>query len=1349
MTFLTHRDARPLSLDSPEGFRPLDLYLGQGPMALEVGVLEATRRPTNPELRRLHESRLGRRAAPVLVVVLWGNGRAAIVGPNGDSLAIVADADRTQIERLCDAALRTPDRHAALRLLSQALEQLDARIPGLRNSGLFALHELEVGVPTRRDWVSGGEKGRPLLGIRGRPLIEGLGYSIQPLPGPESVLVASGTKVAIALFLERPDEIEPANPMFGGLSPVSHALARADQENLDFVVILAGSTLRVYPVKTGVGTGRRGRTETYVELNLDLLSPAQAGYLWLMCSADALSQGGSFTSILDRSGDYAADLGSRLRERVYKEVIPSLAMAIVKARRLRSPSAEQLRETYEMALLVLFRLLFVAYAEDNERLPLHKNSTYRKHSLKEVAKQLASVIAGGPPFEQQDFYWNEVNLLWKAVDKGNRSWGVPAYNGGLFEADEALGAQLARLTLPDERFAPALVGLLLEGTHEGTKGPIDFRSLGVREFGTIYEGLLESELSVAETDLAVDPRTEVYVPVRQSATPVVQAGQVYLHNASGARKSSGAYYTKSFAVEHLLDRALEPAIDDHLARLDALYDPREAADRFFDFRAADIAMGSGHFLVAAVDRIERRLSNYLAKRPLPGVADELERLRKTALESLGQDWIGDPIEDTQLLRRQIARRCIFGVDLNPLAVELARLSLWIHTFVPGLPLSFLDSNIALGNSLVGIATFEEASDLLLKHGGVDEAKGQLGDLFATSAAERLTKAREPIAKLGRLADATAAEVKEAKGLYSEARRKIAAEEALLTVLTASRIDESIRQAVEEGQVATRFAARRDVFGESLVRKAEKALDGLRPLHFPITFPQVFLSTRGGFDVIIGNPPWEEATVEEDAFWARHFPGLRSLPQREQEARKAVLRGERPDLVADYEGAVDRAERLRHVLVSGPFPGMGTGDPDVYKAFCWRFWDLVSPEGGRIGVVLPRSALAAKGSAEFRLAALQRGKDIDLTMLLNNRNWVFEEVHPQYTIGLVAIERGRADSPRIELRGPYQSYDAYKAGIVREPNVFYGKDVVSWNDTASLPLLPTERSAAVFAKLRRAPRLDLDDGSSWRARPQAELHATNDKSLMDLRSRECPEGHWPVYKGESFDLWNSDTGTYYAWANPRKVLPALQAKRLRSAAKTESAFSEFAREWLEETSTLPCLRARIAFRDITNRTNQRTVIAALIPPEVFLTNAAPYLLWLRGDVSDQAYLLGCLSSLPLDWYARRFVETHVNFFMFNPFPVPRPEPKHPLRLRVIDCASRLIGDDQRFRTWLKALNLKPRKVAREEQDDLITELDAAIAHLYGLDEADVVHVFETFHEGWDYNDRLEATLRHFKSLKGLA
>ena len=178
-----------------------------------------------------------------------------------------------------------------------------------------------------------------------------------------------------------------------------------------------------------------------------------------------------------------------------------------------------------------------------------------------------------------------MQAIFHAVDKGNSSWGVPAYNGGLFSSDpeeSKVGAALEKVSLPDKIFGPVLQHLLLVPTAEGVMGPVDFRSLGVREFGTVYEGLLESELSVAETDLTVETKGKTagtYRPSKEGEEVIVPEGKVYLHNASGARKATGSYYTKQFAVEHLLDKALEPALDDHFARLDALED-LEAAEAF-------------------------------------------------------------------------------------------------------------------------------------------------------------------------------------------------------------------------------------------------------------------------------------------------------------------------------------------------------------------------------------------------------------------------------------------------------------------------------------------------------------------------------------------------------------------------------------------------------------------------------------------------------------------------------------------------------------------------------------------------------------------------------------------------
>jgi hypothetical protein len=1181
----------------------------------------------------------------------------------------------------------------------------------------------------RPDWLKAMERARAIFPLRGRPLLESLGFIIEPLPGPASILRAAKTKIAIAVLLERNESPDISNRRFSQLSPISYAMTKAEEENLPFVFIIADSIIRLHPVRQNVGVGRRGRTETFVELNLNLLEEPNSGLLPLVFSADALKENGAFDQILESSKRFAGDLGIRLRERIHSRVIPPLAEALIHARALKKPGAEDLAETYEMALLVLFRILFIAYAEDKDLLPYRGNELYRSRSLKQKSRDLVKILESGG-FGLETTHWDDVVSLFLVVDKGSQEWQIPPYNGGLFSSDPSVvdcGALLKDIRLPNNAFGPILAELLLDETPEG-RGPVDFRSLGVREFGTIYEGLLENELSIASTDLTVD-KNGAYRPVRKKRDQItVQSGQPYLHTSSGARKSSGSYFTPDFAVDHLLEHALEPALKDHLVRLDALKDDRMAAAVFFDFRVADIAMGSGHFLVSAVDRIEKALSGYIARRRLPRVFEEIGRLREKAAQALGPAADEVLIEDSQLLRRQIARRCIFGVDLNPIAVQLARLSIWIHTFVPGLPLSFLDHNLVEGNSLVGIATIGEAEA---------DLKQIIRSLFSLRSDELIGSAQAALAKLADLSDADAAEIELARRASLEAHEAVKPAEALFDILAAARIDDYVRKEIQSWPSLSMGDL--DALPKTEIHaKATERLSALHPLHFPIAFPEVFLRDRAGFDVIIGNPPWEKAKVEEHGFWMRYIPGFRSLPQHEQETTRKAFRKERPDLVSLYENEVMQAKLIRQTLTAGPYPGMGTGDPDLYKAFAWRFWQLASTEGGRIGVVLPRTAFSTKGLKEYREEVLIEGQVEDLTTLLNNAGWVFEDAEHRYTICLTTIKKQVPEEiAELPMRGPYRDMAAFKVGVSSVSPRYKVRDVLSWTDTASLPLLPDEAAGEVFAQLRKSPRLDFDDKKSWLVRPYAELHATNDKDLMAVVV-DRPEGFWPVFKGESFDIWTPDTGTYYAWADSDKVLEVLQQKRLRA----RTSFAGFQHAYLMDKMTLPCLKPRVAFRDVTNRTNRRTVIACVVPADVFLTHKAPHFLLPRGDEMDQAYLLGILCSIPLDWFSRRFVETNVTYFILNAFPIPRPPRTDPFWKRTVALAGRLATSDKRFSGWAEAVGVDCGRLEDDEKEDMIYELDAISAHLYGLSEKQLIHIFETFHEGWDHGERLRGVLKHY-------
>jgi hypothetical protein len=1331
--FLDGVKLRRVTLADRWPFTPTGLALGGGASGLEVLIATYPRTPSAQDLRAAWKVRHGGRAAPLLLVVLY-EGKAALCGPAGDDPPARLDLDPHQVDRICREALGEADRHTALRALRDSLPALDTDLGGLRNEGFLATHELRAGARQRADWRDAAAKASRILDRKGTDLLKALGFQIESCDRVTSILRSRDRKVAVAVLLNRDESPELQAGRFADISPVSYALAVADRENLPYVVIQHGAKVRVYPARVGVGVGRRGRTETYVECHAGLLHEDNAALLWLLCSAEALLPGGSLDDLIAASGRFSGDLAAELRERIYLSVVPKIAQGLVAARQLKKPTAQDLHDTYEMALVVLFRLLFIAYAEDKDLLPYRWNGLYQRRSLKTKAQEILDLVRKGLDFDAGDNLWDEVHQLFRAVDVGNREWGVPPYDGGLFTEDpevSRVGALLAPLRLPNTTLGPALRDLMLVTTEDGL-GPVDFRSLGVREFGTIYEGLLESELAVAESDLAVD-KEGIYRPCKKGEQPLVTKGEVYLHNASGARKSTGSYFTKQFAVEHLLERALEPALAEHLARLDTL-STEEAGDRFFDFRVADISMGSGHFLIAAIDHIEKALSGYLARTKLPTVLTELATLRAAAVSALGPLAEQVEIEDTQLLRRLIARRCIYGVDVNPTAVQLARLAVWVHTFVPRLPLSLLDHGLVTGNSLVGI-------------GRLDEVKSAIEEeslpLFPIDATYLLGAASEPLKRLARLADATPSDLARARKASAEALEAVAPASALCDLVAASRITGDKRLPKLDGWDQIKA----EILGSLEWAAAKRSLQHLQPFHFPIAFPEVFLRSRPGFDVIVGNPPWEEAMCDVNEYWGRYIPGFRGLPQRDQEALLPKFRQERPDLERAYKEERRRVEALRTALAAGPYPGMDVGHPDLYKAFCWRFWNLIADDGGRVGVVLPRSALAAKGSTSFREEVFELACDVGVTMLLNNKQWFFDNVHPQYTIGLVTLLKRHSARTSVALQGPYPSFERYGVGIVREPAVFYGDDIKGWNDTASLPLLPSEQSLSVFLQLRAASRLDLDNGSTWRARPiQGDLNATWGKPLMDFQSEACPPGYWPVFKGESLDIWTPDTGTYYAWIDPQKVIPELLATRQRASRNRRSPFSEFDRDWCSDSRSLPCQHARIAFRDVTRATDSRTVRVALVPPHVVLANQAPYLLWPRGGRRDEAFLLAVLSSIPLDWYARRFVETHLNFFVLNPLPIPRPSPGSQLHQRAIALAGRLACHDDRFVEWANDVGVEVGRLPDDVKLDMIHELDAVVAHLYGLDEKHLVHIFETFHEGWNFEPRLKETRKHFREWK---
>lgn len=735
----------------------------------------------------------------------------------------------------------------------------------------------------------------------------------------------------------------------------------------------------------------------------------------------------------------------------------------------------------------------------------------------------------------------------------------------------------------------------------------------------------------------------------------------------------------------------------------------------FDFRVLDPAMGSAHFLADALDRIAERIGTFLADHPLKPVIKMLDDLRAEA------KWDGR-IEDGDLFRRLVLKRCIFGVDLSGMAVEVAKVSLWLASFVPGLSLSYLGHNLRQGDALVGVAdvgVLEDLGPLFTSHPGSPIPRA-------------LMRAREVAGRISAGLDRTPEEVEESRAAEAEMN---AITDGLVSVF-------DLWCAEPFGVKGTRSwlpgAADKVLSGEgakgsaTYMEPAEVVARDLSFFHWPAEFPEVFMrdaeqeglkeveTARPGFDVVIGNPPWEEVNLSELWFYALHDPGLRGIKSESERGHRIENLVRRyPDLLREFEQSQGALAAKRAFFgPQGGYVAQGPGDTDLYKLFCERYQSLTRT-GGWLGVVLPRSAFLVDGARKFRTWLFRSSEVRRLDLILNNRSWAFP-IHAQYTIALLTARRAAPSSEsQIQLTGPSTSREDFDRAVAGAGVVVGQQQLGAWTgtdgeSTYEVPLVPTEASVRVFGRMRTGPSFSEGYVGAWYTFPVRELDETNDKKLF-----RYSEGV-PVWKGRSFERYDPHGADPAGWAKASETLARLQQKRT----STRSTFRDhFTPEFLADESTHPFYTARVAYRAVSNRTNSRTIIACLIPPETFLTNAAPHLVFPTGGEKERAFVMGVLNSLPFDWQARRFVETNVNIYTLEMLRFPEAE--------VVDLdavatrAARLACIDGRFESFAAAMGVEYGPLDTEERVQLLVEIDVLVARAYGLDADDLEVILSDF------------------------
>jgi len=666
-------------------------------------------------------------------------------------------------------------------------------------------------------------------------------------------------------------------------------------------------------------------------------------------------------SLLRGSEEYAKRLGERLKDRVFEDVFIHFAEGFIEFIKRRDGedadlSQEKLDEVFQGTLTLLYRLLFMLYAESRDLFPVKEIRGYYEKSLtrlkQEVAEAGGTIAAVAVQSLKEKYTVSSTALydrmleLFRIVDQGDPSINVPMYNGGLFLSDPSADDQsedsrLARFLLqtsvPD-RYLAAGLDLLARDEDDKTFKLvfIDYKSLGVRQLGSIYEGLLEFKLRIAREKMAVvkGKKTEEVMPYDEAVKKglrvlserrngskterLIAKGRLYLENDKRERKATGSYYTPDHIVKYIVENTVGPVLKEKLEKLapefrkaqqayrealnrrDAFIakkmkpdDPEKVANSYakvvallFDVKVLDPAMGSGHFLVEAADFISDRLIDFLNGFPWNPVLKTLNDTRQTILAEMERQGVvidGARLTDVNLIKRHVLKRCVYGVDLNPMAVELAKVSLWLNCFTLGAPLSFLDHHLKCGNSLIGA--------------DIDELRVELEkDLFGTQLAG-LMQATQQMIHVGELSDVTPDMIHESKQSFQNASVVLQPFKEVLDLWISQYFgNEIVLNLFKSGdfpQIGSQWKRallqkktasvkkdgeeRKIPVADLLITAATQAVEQ-RFFHWELEFPEVFYEKgtkkeNGGFDSVVGNPPWIMVKAIDDrskAFYSAKY-----------------------------------------------------------------------------------------------------------------------------------------------------------------------------------------------------------------------------------------------------------------------------------------------------------------------------------------------------------------------------------------------------------------------------------------------------------------------------------------------
>jgi len=1161
--------------------------------------------------------------------------------------------------------------------------------------------------------------------------------------------------------LDRGDPAEPQDPDAPS-SQMLRYLSRADvvsDRRVKWGVLTNGAVWRLY------WQDARSRAEQFFELNLavalgvpgaqgdfDDPAPDHALRLFLLFFGRAAflpqhwdAAGRTLHAYAQTEARlYQEQVAQNLGQRVFDNVFAQLADALAKAdlhaqthtigygqftRPQFTPA--YLDEVREAALVLLYRLLFLFYAEDRNLLPV-RDERYAEYSVRRIRENVRDRVDSGATFSStMPKIWLALQGVFQLIDKGDDDIGMPAYNGGLFHRSRS--PLLERTHVPDKVMAP-IIDALSRRTEEVTRGWINYRDLSVSHLGGIYERLLEYAL-VHEVQAKDDYKDKPEIN-RLVAQP-----------ASFARKVSGSYYTHDDLVRlvlresvGLLAREKQAAFEQRLAgwkKRATLSNPQwqaldgdpdagmasiDPASQLLELKICDPAMGSGHFLVTLVDFLADRVleamtsasesvnaqpwAAHLAEAgrpwqsPVLGRIAQIRRAIKQNAATHGWAVTDAQLDDRHIVRRMILKKTIFGVDKNPMAVELAKTALWLHTFTVGAPLSFLDHHLQTGDSLQG-----ERFD------AVERGLHALGTLFQQGEMQRLKAAADAIAQVADLTDADIGEVQRSQALAEEAERQLAPIHAVLdfwralrwlipgwpvaknSQLTKLLKDQPERQAAlarlldpQLNLVAT--LSKGELLAQDgpaqaanfLMKQARELAARETFFHWWTRFPTVFgPGGRGGFDIVLGNPPWDRIKLQQVEWFAERDLSIAAQPRAaDRKALITALQQKNAPLWQAYAQAAATAETQARVvgtgkLGSGDYPLLGGGDVNLYSLFVERAQTLAAPDG-LVALVTPSGIAADKGAAPFFRSLSETGR-LGVLFDFENRKVFFPDVHASFKFCVLLF--GGPERAFAQTRCAFFLHSLDELDTEPERTLLLtAADFARVNpNTGAAPIFRSRRDAditlGIYARhpvlVRHGPQ---GEDKAWPVKYARMFDMTNDSGRFlkpdELerqgwqraplnRWRKGEDEAWPLYEGKMVQMYDHRAADVVV--NSANLHRAAQQESLNSQDKASASRFPAPQYWVDGAAVLAQADAGyvLGFKDVTAPTNVRTMIAAMLPRAGFgntlpllvpqMTMAPP----LQARMA--ALLLANLASLPFDYVARQKVQgQHLNWFVLEQLPV---------------------------------------------------------------------------------------------------